>query len=369
MLNLKPLLAMSTAVIAVRATAQTGGVPPDLLSTFTTGLNITRWFCYLPQGDLADHCAHYLTPADYEEFKKLHVGFVRLCIEPEIVDKEGQVDPAGLAAVDKGVEQLIAHGITVVWDLHDNGQLKLDQPATDTSQFVTFWSKVARHYKGLEEHKMVFELLNEPQFYNNPDVWTKLQEQTVQAIRKEDPRRTIMVTCTRWSGVDTFLKMDPLPEKNLIYTFHCYDPFFFTHQGASWAGEYPGKFQHVPFPSSPEAVAAILPDNEKKYESALIDYGKSRFDDAYLEARLAGPMDWGKKNGVPVVLGEFGAYPLVSPPVSRARWFDGMRLAIGKLKVPNALWGYDDALGLGRTLKPDGTLQLDPNTLTHLYGQ
>jgi aryl-phospho-beta-D-glucosidase BglC (GH1 family) len=369
MLSPKTLFTAAIVLAAGAATAQTGGVPPDLLSTFTTGLNITRWFCYLPGGNLADHYAHYLTPADYDEFKKLHIGFVRLCITPEIVDKDGELDQTGIAAIDQGVDQLIAHGITVIWDLHDNGQMKLDQPAAGTGKFVSFWAAIAAHYKGINEHSVVFELLNEPQFYNNADVWTKLQEQNVQAIRKADPRRTIMVTCTRWSGVDTFLKMDPLPEKNLIYTFHCYDPFFFTHQGASWAGEYPGKFKHIPFPSSPETVTPILPDNDKKYWGALIEYGKAHYDDDYLESRLAGPMDWGKKNGVPVVLGEFGAYPPVSPPVSRAHWFDGMRKAIAKLGVPNALWGYDDALGLGRELKADGTLQLDPNTLTHLYGQ
>jgi aryl-phospho-beta-D-glucosidase BglC (GH1 family) len=348
---------------------QDGGVPKDLLASLKTGVNITRWFCYLPGQNLPEHYQTYFTDADFAELDKLKVGFVRLCITPDQVDRNGSADSATLEALDVALGKLMFHGLTVIWDLHDNGQLKLDQPGIDTSKFTDFWMAIAARYKGRFERRLVFELLNEPQFTKDPAPWFNLQEKTVEAIRAVDPLRTIMVSSTRWSGVDAMELMKPLPEKNLLYTFHCYDPFFFTHQGASWVGEYPRNFKNIPFPATPEAVAAILPSNDEKYKDALIDYGKQGYDDAYLEKRLATCMDWGKRNGVPMVLGEFGAYPLVSPPDSRARWFEGMRKAIDKLGVPNAIWGYDDALGLGRSVNADGTLKLDPVTLGHFYNR
>jgi hypothetical protein len=131
--------------------------------------------------------------------------------------------------------------------------------------------------------------------------------------------------------------MPALPEKNLIYTFHCYDPFFFTHQGAEWIDEIPKDLNDMPFPSSPEAMEKIRSKNDSKYAGTLDDYGKHRYDAAYLLSRLKIAKDWGEAHGVPVVLGEFGAYPKVSAPDSRGRWFDGMRAAISNLKLPNAI--------------------------------
>ena len=79
-------------------------------------------------------------------------------------------------------------------------------------------------------------------------------------------------------------------------------------------------------------------------------------------------MDWAARNHVPAVLGEFGAFPAVSPPGSRAHWFDAMRKVLGELKAPHCVWGYDDVFGLGRARLPNGRVQLDPVTMHHLYG-
>ena len=211
----------------------------------------------------------------------------------------------------------------VIWDLHDNGQLGLDKPNQDNSGLVAFWSAVAAHYRGRQDANLIFEIVNEPVFTQKPDDWYTLQAKAVQAIRVQDPDRTILVSPTSWSSIDTLQKMPVLPDKNLIYTFHCYDPFFFTHQGAEWVGDAPKNFKSVPFPSSPAAVEAILPKNDAKYADALRDYGKQPYDAAYLLSRLKMASDWGVSHHVPVLLGEFGAYPKVSPPDSRGRWFDG----------------------------------------------
>ena len=84
---------------------------------------------------------------------------------------------------------------------------------------------------------------------------------------------------------------------------------------------------------------------------------------AYLLSRLKMATDWGAAHHVPVLLGEFGAYPKVSTPDSRGHWFEGMRTAISALKLPNAIWGYDEGLGLAEGhFNPDGSIWLDPVT-------
>src|SRR6201999_860443 len=133
---------------------------------------------------------------------------------------------------------------------------------------------------------MVFEVVNEPVFMKKPEDWYALQTKVVAAIREQDPKRTIMVSPTYWSNIDTLVKMPLLSESNLIYTFHCYDPFTFTHQGAEWVGDNPKNLKSVPFPSSPDAVSAILAQNDAAYATVLQDYGNQRLDASYQLARL-----------------------------------------------------------------------------------
>ena len=360
-------LVASLALTTLQPKDDSNGVPKELLSKLTTGVNVTRWFCYLGQGDQDAHFSNYLEDADYKNFAKLGVKFVRLCISPDMIYSGGKPSDK-LAKIDAGLDKLFRHHLAVIWDLHDNGQLGLDKPGQDNSGLVSFWSAIADHYKGSHYSDLVFEVVNEPVFKDNPDDWYRLQSNAVQAIRKQDPDRTIMVSPTYWSSIDTLVKMSVIPATNLIYTVHCYDPFFFTHQGAEWIDEIPKNLTAVPFPSSPEAVEKILPKNAPKYAGTLEDYGKHRYDAAYLLSRLKIATDWGANHHVPILLGEFGAYPKVSPPDSRARWFDGMRSAISSLKLPNSIWGYDEGLGLGRNVNQDGSLWLDPITVSHFYG-
>ena len=344
----------------------TNGVPSVLLSKLNRGVNITRWFGYVKADD-TELFKNYLTDADIANFKKLKVTYVRLCLAPEVIYREGTPDVTNLRFIDGALAKLEKAGMAVLWDLHDNGQMKLDAPDHDNSGFIKFWQSIASHYKGKSEESVVFELLNEPIFQKNPDVWYKLQAKTVAAIREIDPNRTMLVASTGWNGIDTLLSMKPLEEKNLIYSFHCYDPFTFTHQGASWAGDFQKSLTDIPFPSSPEAVDAIIKKIPEASRAGVIDYGTHRYDATYLRQRLESCVQWGNQNRVPVLLGEFGAYPPVAPAESRGRWFEAMASAIKEFNLPNCLWGYDDALGLGRDKAADGTIHLDPVTLGHFY--
>lgn len=358
------------ALLAVTAGAQQSqppnGVPSALMRKLTRGVNITRWFGYVSPTD-TNGFQTYLVDEDLQDLKRIDVKFIRLCVSPAVIYKDGAPNPVNLPYLDQGIERLEGAGLAVILDLHDNGEMKLDAPGHDNSGFVRFWEAMAQHYKGRAETSTIFELLNEPIFQRNPEVWYKLQRQTVAAIRAIDPKRTIMVASTNWDGIDTMVAMTPLEEKNLIYSFHCYDPFIFTHQGATWTGEMQKVMRSIPFPASPEAVSAMIEKIPAQYRNAVIDYGAHRYGAAYLYSRLAEAARWGAQNRVPVLLGEFGAYPPVSPPDSRARWFDAMRDAITTLGLPNAIWGYDDGFGLGRQRSADGKIHLDPVTLTHFY--
>lgn len=348
------------------STQANNGVPSALMKKLNRGVNITRWFCNVKPTDTTLF-RNYLVQDDLQNFKRLGVNYIRLCVSPDVIYKNGIPDPTNLPLLDAGIASLEKAGLAVLLDLHDNGQMKLDEPQHDNSGFIRFWEAMAKHYKGRQESSTVFELLNEPVFQKNPETWYQLQNQTVKAIRAIDPKRTILVASTGWNGIDTMVTMKPLAEKNLIYSFHCYDPFLFTHQGATWTGEQQKVMRDIPFPSSPTAVEEIISKIPEQYQGSVRDYGNQRLGKGYLHDRLSLASNWGHKNRVPVLFGEFGAYPPVSPKESRARWFDAMHDIIAELSLPNAVWGYDDGFGLGREKDASGKVKLDELTLKHLY--
>jgi endoglucanase len=79
-----------------------------------------------------------------------------------------------------------------------------------------------------------FEILNEPSM-DDLYRWEGIQDRAVAMIRRVAPRHTIIATAAAWGHQDGLLAMEPVRDENVIYTFHDYDPMWFTHQGATWS--------------------------------------------------------------------------------------------------------------------------------------
>jgi len=106
-----------------------------------------------------------------------------------------------------------------------------------TPRLSHLWSVLSQRYNYLNPDKYFFEILNEP--FNIPnDSLSIIFSIVVDTIREYAPAHSIVVSPTAWSGGIGYIGYQPLADTNLIYTFHSYDPFPFTHQGFSWANPY-----------------------------------------------------------------------------------------------------------------------------------
>jgi endoglucanase len=116
----------------------------------------------------------------------------------------------------------------------------------------------------------------------------------------------------------------------------------------------------IPYPSSPQAVAGPLSQiTNPEAQSWVRDYGAQHWDRAKLKSDLGKAVEWGRENGVALYCGEFGAYPLVAPPDSRARWFHDFASVLKESHVGWSIWGWDDSFGFGRRYE-NGKIVLDP---------
>jgi endoglucanase len=197
------------------------------------------------------------------------------------LDQQNRLDPKWINRLDWVVATARKHGLNVILDEHDFDECSKDVAAC-RPKLKAIWTQLAQRYRN-EPNAVVFELLNEPHGQFDAATWNTTAQELLQIVRKDNPTRNVIIGGVRWNSRDTLKDLQlPAGDKHIIATFHYYDPFPFTHQGAAWADEPIRSGKNIRF-GKPAEIAQI----EKDF--------------AMVKA-------WSDSSGRPVLLGEFGAY-------------------------------------------------------------
>jgi hypothetical protein len=335
------------------------------------GINLSNWYAQTGDGAyLPAHLASFMTPADFQLIHDLGFDHVRLSINPEplLADKQtGSLDPAAMARLDGAVERLVSLGVVVVLDIHPEEQWSRDSTQTDegTVRFLNFWKNFAQHFAGTDPDKVYFEVLNEPM---HMDIyrWAGEQARAIAVIRSQAPRHTIIATAVDWGAIDSLIATEPVRDENVIYTFHDYHPMEFTHQGVGFVMKELATLRDVPYPSSPEKVAPLLPaQSDEQVRKGLAWYGQQRWDASTMEKEIGVAAAWAKERHVPLYCGEFGVFKFNAPPADRARWIGDMRKTLEADGIGWALWDFKGWFGMAT--EKDGVPVLD-EAIAHALG-
>jgi endoglucanase len=338
-----------------------GGSQPvsaERYAHLTRGINLAFWF-WLPQTEEEDDIQSRFSDSDFNYLVQAGFTFVRLPIDLSyLLDEEDpdQINDAHLAELDIALDRLLTAGLAVIIDIHSTASPEVDSPVfserlEDGSEFLPtfllFWENFARNLSTRDPEMVFLELLNEPVFEDHPEDWPSILTQLAAAARRGAPEHTLLVSGTSWSDIDGLLMLDPLPDRNVIYYFHFYEPFPFTHQGADWAGEEVLTLHDVPYPSSPETVQSVitLADSDQDRQT-ITYYGDERWGYDKIHARIQLAADWADDHNVRLLCDEFGAYGETISPAQRAIWVRDVRLALESFGVGWAMWEYDGDFAL-----------------------
>jgi endoglucanase len=308
---------------------------PAPLASLSRGTNISRWFRY-PAEETERHFLGFITDADLDLIVSLGLSTVRLAVAPAQVlarDAGVRLDPHRLEYLTRAVERLTGRGLVVVLNYHDESRA-MEGSAAAVESFARVWTALAGHFARTDPACLLLEVLNEPVFDARSAAWFPIRRRLVETIRAAAPRHTIVAGGPHWSSLDGLLMSRPLEDPNVLYTFHFYEPYEFTHQGAPWAPDPPRGLSGVPYPASARRARRV-------------------------EQRIASAARWGARYGVPVWAGEFGAYPPAAPRADRLRWLFDVRTALERHGIGWAVWSYDESLGLDRRLDPPGNVVID----------
>ncbi len=359
------------ALVITPLFAQDASVAFRRAQTLRHGINLSHWFAqvYDAKGYNKEHFDSYDTAQDMALIKAMGFDHVRFTLNCEPMFRRGQADhiPAEyLAMVDGAVSMILKNNLAVIIDIHPESDFKQKLASDDNfvEQFEDYWRSLAKHFSNLDPDKVFFEILNEPEFKDRYR-WMGVQARLARAIREGAPHHTIIAAGANWSSSNELLSLEPLRDANVIYNFHFYDPHIFTHQGATWATNFNHYLSNLPYPSTPENVAAAhaqVPDAVN--QQAVERYGLDHWNAARIEAEIAEVAAWGKRWNVPLTCNEFGVYRGTSNPADRAAWLHDVRAALEKYNIGWTMWDY--AGGFSVVNRKDGQTTADELTVKAL---
>ena len=327
------------------------------------------WFAQSSTDYSVDRLRAYTTPADLALIHTLGFDHIRLSVDPDPLTLWQQGKPQGrdfVAELDNAVAKANSLGLAVIIDIHPESGYKqaLLQGTESVTRFASLWNALARHCSATDPALVFFEIMNESE---QPDTfrWQGIQTTVGIAIRKAAPRHTIIASGAQWSGLNDLLQFSPIGLDNVIYTFHDYEPFAFTHQGATWTMPEVQPLRGVPYPSTPENIAPLLSlEPTPAARNWLAQYGEARWDAGHIDRTLSSAEQWSKLHDAPVYCGEFGVHKPFAPPADRARWLHDMRVALEAHSIGWAMWDYQANFGL--VSRHDGTAVPDPSVVQAL---
>jgi len=279
-----------------------------------------------------------INPADLMLLKKLGFKSIRLPVAFAYYELHRIPIDKVLAHVDYVIKECNLYGFKLIIDYH-GGNLNDSDYLTETPKIINLWSVLAKRYINQNQNNLFFELYNEPA-HMNPQIWKDAAYNIVTAIRKIDKRRTLIVGASNYNSIYELSRFVRLADENIIYTFHFYEPFLFTHQGAEWIGAASATIG-VSFPYIGENFPKLNPETIGTWGEANYKQYPRDGNEQSLRDKLQIAKNWSNKYDVPILCGEYGVYNKYADLDSRCRYIKTVRSALKELNIPGMLWEYN----------------------------
>lgn len=294
-------------------------------------------------GDL-EHFESYITERDIEYIASLGFDHIRLGFDQIVLEESPFVYREEIIAILKNfVLWCKKHSLRPVLNMHKAvgnycdilEESGLMQTPALQERFIAVWLKLEEVFAN--DSDVVFELLNEV-VSATANEWNSLAERTLAAIRTKNSERIVVIGGIEWNnppGLDTLRVYD---DENVIYTFHSYAPFEFTHQR--------GVLQRDPLYYN-RAMSYPSDDIERYRDYHRVVHGNNnayakydRMDIEYIRDELAPAKRFIERNPDKILwCGEFGTIRHADI-TSRENWMHDMISVLKEWDSPYCVWNY-----------------------------
>lgn len=314
---------------------------------YQKGLNLGGWFSQC--NHTKEHYKQFITEEDFAKFSKWDIDHVRIPVDYNlVVDADGNCQEEGFAYLDCAVKWCRKYHLNLVLDLHKTAGYSFDADEKEEGffssevyqeRFYRLWEEFAKRY-GKYEDRIAFELLNEVVDEKVSSLWNQIADICIARIRKIAPTIKIIVG-GYWNNSLLAVKDLGMPQdENIIYTFHCYGPLLFTHQGASWVEGMPKDFRYEfthTLEEFRQKTAEIIPYEINTF--AGLEGNEEPIGADYFKQMMKEAVDVAEQRGVALYCGEYGVINNASPE-STLLWYQAIHEAFEYYGIGRAAWCY-----------------------------
>lgn len=341
------------------------------------------------------------TPDDLRRLRRTGLDFIRLPVDPgPFLAADAITRGRLLDMLDAAVTATLHAGLGIIVNIQANAATHYWNPdrmvsSTAAPAFDLYRGLVgelAGRLARFQPGRVALEPVNEPAQACASNVWSQIQLSLLTAARASAATLPLVVTGGCGSMVSGLTALDPAPLspfEPILFTFHFYEPYLFSHQGAPWMREPVYRsLNNVPWPASAGSLEQTLasvrarmaqdtetPEDAKQAayaetERVLKVYFDARPDRWFVDKYLRQVRDWADGHGLAperIIMGEFGALRtdtryVAAPNPDRARYIADVRRSAEELGFAWALWDLFDGMGM----MDDTTRALDPDIIAAL---
>ena len=259
----------------------------------------------------------FITEKDFETIASWGVDHVRLPVDYDVAE----LMEDGIARIRAAVDEAKRCGLNVMLDLHKAPGYSFDAGEQESGffdnrdyqeRFLALWERMAEEF-GSDHENVAFDLLNEITDDSYLPAWKKISTECVERIRRHAPETAIVIGSYDYNDVRAVKDLDAPQDSLVAYSFHCYEPHDFTHQGAYWDPRL-DREKRVAFKDSGTTEEMF----EELFESAL--------------AKAA-------EHGADLYCGEYGVIDVVSPEEA-LEWYKVINKVLDRHGISRAAWSY-----------------------------
>jgi endoglucanase len=313
------------------------------------GVNISHWLSQ-SGGRHGVSQADYFTEKDITFLADKGFDHIRIPIEEaEMWDYRDEKYKDAFALLHKALELCKQHHMRAIVDLHSLRSHHFDaknnpiwEEEASQERFLQCWRELSAELKKYPTNLVAYELLNEP-VADSAGQWNDLLARGIAVIREQEPKRVLVIGSNQWESYSTFPQLKvPAGDKNLILSFHYYNPFFFTHYKASWTRHkdysgpvhYPGAtITSKELNEQPATVRNLLAGSTQVYNADVMN------DQIQTAIRVA------QRLKLPLYCGEWGCLTTVSRK-ERLHWYRDLKKVLDKNNIAWSIWDYKGGFGI-----------------------
>jgi endoglucanase len=333
---------------------------------------------------------------ELKALRRTGFDFVRFAVDPgPSLQWQGERRDDLMRKLLGYVRLILSCDLSVVVDFHPSdmhpdylgAKIAAGPDAPLFRDYLRLLARTASSLNDLHSSRVALEIMNEPPM--RAQLWRPMRDAAYFAVRKAAPKLLLVLDGGEEGNLDGTIALDGYrDDPNILFSFHYYRPWQFTHQGltgmdAQYLTDVPYPANARPMQESIDATAATLAaakltpaqrfEAQTKARRDLEAYRASRFDRPQIESDFDKVARWAREHSIPasrVILGEFGTMNnaqrgVATRQAERLRWFSDVREEAEAHGFAWAAWVHRGSIGFS-LVERDGSPELDPGVLRAL---